>query len=383
MENILNKMNKSQLVEILKEKNLSTAGNKIDLINRILEIGNDIQKTDGSNQEEDFKLETEDDDSSQVKILKTEIYYLKMLNTELYGKISMQQTVINLLQEERHINKVTTTETDKVKTFTRPMKDKPGIIIKPRNNIHKPNEIIKDLQENIKPNDLAINITKMKTTNNGVIIQCDKEEEVSTLKANIEKTLGEKYKPDLLKTYRPRIIINGLKNIQEMENEDIKKNIINENSLKEKKQEKDFYLQVIIKMYNKKYKDTSLVIEVDTKTYQFLNQEGGGKLNLAWNRANIKDHIHVRRCTNCWSFNHHKTSCDNPRICIKCGESESSDHQCEPNNVQVKCKNCVEANKKFSANLNINHGVTDRDCPCYQRIYNQIKNKVNYDNVNF
>ena len=171
---------------------------------RLVEDGSDFNKmeSDESNREDGLDIEMDNDDSPQVKILKTEVYYLKRLITELYEKISMQNTVINLFQKEdkqRPINTVPTCDSDKEKTFTRPMKNKPGIIIESRNNIH--NEIIKDLQDNIKLDDLAINITKMKTTNNGIIIQCEKEEEGSTLKTSIENTLGEKFKPDLLKTY--------------------------------------------------------------------------------------------------------------------------------------------------------------------------------------
>ena len=329
----LKKLRKAELIIILNGMNLSTLGHKTDLINRIMESKNDSNEVeDNSNTESNTeKGQDEKSNISEVDNLKMEVHYLKTIISELREKLDLKQMVINLLQEKEN-SRPTNDSLDKNKlTYATMAKNDPGILIKNRkeNENCTPAQIIKDLQNSIKQNEVSI--TKMKSTKTGIILQCENENEISALRNNIDNSLSDRYISVPLKKYRPRIIVNGIKYIDDLENNDLRERIIKENNLKEA--EEGFYLQIVTKMYNKKFEDTSFVIEVDANTYKFLKEEGKGRLKLAWNTANIKDHIHVRRCTKCWSFNHNELRCTKDKICGRCCEVYNENHKCETNNV--------------------------------------------------
>ena len=83
------------------------------------------------------------------------------------------------------------------------------------------------------------------------------------------------------------------------------------------------YFKIITKWYNKRYDDSSIVEEVDPVTYQYLKSKCKGKMKiLMWNRANIKDHIYIKRCVSCWGFHHTKNDCQVAPRCSIRGEEK-------------------------------------------------------------
>ena len=250
----LKKLRKAELIIILNGMNLSTLGHKTDLINRIMESKNDSNEVeDNSNTESNTeKGQDEKSNISEVVNLKMEVHYLKTIILELREKLDLKQMVINLLQEKEN-SRPTNDSLDKNKlTYATMAKNDPGILIKNRkeNENCTPAQIIKDLQNSIKQNEVSI--TKMKSTKTGIILQCENENEISALRNNIDNSLSDRYISVPLKKYRPRIIVNGIKYIDDLENNDLRERIIKENNLKEA--EEGFYLQIVTKMYNKNSK---------------------------------------------------------------------------------------------------------------------------------
>ncbi|KAK9873262.1 hypothetical protein WA026_021751 [Henosepilachna vigintioctopunctata] len=113
----------------------------------------------------------------------------------------------------------------------------------------------------------ACAIRKLKRTLAGeVIAECESASDVSKIRKTINN-LQDKYIANILEKYRPRIIVNGIEFIEDITHEKLE--IIMQNELAK---HDSFYLKVIIKLYNKKFEDTSRVIEVDAKILNFLGK---------------------------------------------------------------------------------------------------------------
>lgn len=85
--------------------------------------------------------------------------------------------------------------------------------------------------------------------------------------------------------------------------------------------------------------------------------------------------MYVKRCLKCWGFNHEAMGCKVPKICAECGGEHSGD--CV--DISSKCRNCEEAVKKYNVDLDVRHKITDEKCPTYQKIYNNLKRIINYN----
>lgn len=89
--------------------------------------------------------------------------------------------------------------------------------------------------------------------------------------------------------------------------------------------------------------------------------------------------MYVKRGYKCWGFSHDAKSCSVGEICPNCGEK----HSANCNKSESRCRNCCEAMDKYDTVLDVNYKMSDKEYTCYQKIYNRLKSRINYSEVNF
>ena len=98
------------------------------------------------------------------------------------------------------------------------------------------------------------------------------------------------------------------------------------------------------------------------------------KVTLGLTTCKVYDRFHVKRCNNCQNFGHYAKDCPNPTTCGKC----SGDHPTtECIQFTSKCINCTR-NKE----VDIDHAATSFHCPSFLKQQNDLKSKLNRDNLN-
>lgn len=226
-----------------------------------------------------------------------------------------------------------------------------------------------DIKKAINPTEIGVNITKIKQATNGaIVIGCENSEERHLLQTKITEKLNEKYNVEIPQLKKPKIKIANINNedIDQQETEIIR-HLVKQNSIDN--QRKDFHLKILKVIENKKFKNSSLIVEVDPITYKcLLNKE---KVNLGWSRGPVYNYVSILQCFKCQGFNHLAKNCEHQETCSICADSHNY-KQC--NSKEVKCTNCSKAKIKLNIDVDINHSALDKKCPCYLRLM-KIKNQ--------
>lgn len=116
-------------------------------------------------------------------------------------------------------------------------------------------------------------------------------------------------------------------------------------------------------------KGNNIVIEVAPSVYRHLIEMG--KLKLGWKASFVRDYINVLRCFKCAQYGHISRRCNNDVTCHLCSENHTTS---ECVSVNKKCINCMLACEFQNAKYDINHSVFDKDCKCYLKQVNALKN---------
>lgn len=74
------------------------------------------------------------------------------------------------------------------------------------------------------------------------------------------------------------------------------------------------------------------------------------------------------------SFSHFAKDCQKSKVCYKC----SLEHEGECKSRYNKCINCNNAIEKYKIKIKDNHSALDPNCPCYIRVLNSVKRRVDY-----
>lgn len=246
------------------------------------------------------------------------------------------------------------------------------IRVKPKND-KDPESIANELKQNINPTDLQIGMNIDSVKSGGVIVKCPNSDDLTAVKNNIKSKLGNNYEVEELKKLSPRIIIIGIpEEEKDTEIQVLLKKIIAQNKIKT---EGKFKLNEVFRILRRNGK-FNVVIEVDPGTFKFLMERENPELYIGFNICKIFEYFGVKRCFNCWGFNHEAKACKEMVCCAKCAGNHKS---VDCNSVFQKCANCARSNIKLNLNMDLNHSATDRNCKCYQRIVQGIKRKINYD----
>lgn len=114
------------------------------------------------------------------------------------------------------------------------------------------------------------------------------------------------------------------------------------------------------------------IVEVTPELREYLRSHGD-TLCFGWQSVKLRDFFSIRRCTNCWAFNHTRRNCTKTSpICPDCSVEGHTPGKCaniEDEKFVYKCVNCVKYNstcKNFTNRVNPNHSAKDRGCPVYQ-----------------
>lgn len=253
--------------------------------------------------------------------------------------------------------------------------NKEVLIVKPKEKkLH--NEVKKDLINNVDP--IALNVDVKMGRNlrdGGVILECINEGSINTVKDKIVKDLGNNYNVSVPKKINPKMKIVNVPSVISKDKEELKRKIVNQNNIDS---ERNNFKMDIIHISNEYRNRFNILIEVDLETYnKFMEMV---EVNISLYKCKIFEFLNVRKCYKCCGFNHISKNCTaENQICPKCSGPHEQKN-CQSNAKQ--CTNCLKANNKFNLNLDVNHTVWDRMCPCLIKVEKAKKNKTNYlDNL--
>jgi hypothetical protein len=251
-------------------------------------------------------------------------------------------------------------------------KSQPAVIIKPK----KPNQdvsVVKsDINSKINPIESKLNVTKVKTVNEGgLLIGFSSKEDNARFKRVAVEKLGADYDIYEVKGILSRIKVVGMTQIyKENEIVDFVDHSVNYNYTGTELNPEC----KLIKLWptKKNPKIYQAVIQVDRPSYDKLIQAGG--LFIGYDYCYTFDAVEVLRCYNCNGYHHTSKSCKNKKSCPRCGVAEKLDHtiaECKAST--LKCVNCVNLVKNEKLDLDVNHAAWDNRCPMYQRAIEKLK----------
>lgn len=249
------------------------------------------------------------------------------------------------------------------------------VVVKPKNKEQKQDETISSIKGAIKPRDFAVR-RMQGAVKGGVIIECENDDDCTKLVTEVEKKLGEKYEVRKPKNLLPRVKLlraeiydteddEFLKSLGKL-NKELGLNIDNAEVVK--REEVKFFK-------GRKLRDRfNVVLQVSAELYdKMMKQE---VLSYGWGYSRVVDNVYIRRCYNCYGFNHIAAECKNKPICSKCGSEEHVKKDCKVK--REKCHNCVVANDKLRKGLDVNHSVWSLECEVYKRKLEVSKRAINY-----
>lgn len=291
--------------------------------------------------------------------------------------LASQDKVIELLEHkisklEKQLTQPTETYSEKVQ------KNKEAVVvIKPKDTKQQSNITKEAVQDKINPQSVGTSVSKLKyIKNGGVAISCD-ERGVQKIRQEAEQKLGEEYKIDVLEKPNPKVKILNVNKKDISEEKDFIDKIIFHNYIDQNKE--NFILKVIkTKDCKKNARNCHIMIEVDPETYKEICRSD--YIQTGWKGCRYEDYVNIIQCYRCWKFGHIANMCRSEKnICPICaGEHKST--ECKS---QVKCcVNCTYAcNVLKVSNLTCSHAAYDPQCESYKRVYNDIKDRINFPQI--
>lgn len=261
--------------------------------------------------------------------------------------------------------------TQKGQRITQKKINLPSIVIKPKRqqNIEKTET---DVKNSIKLTELKIAINNTRNTKNGgILINCTNKNDIEMLRKEAENKLKE-YDVQITKLKLPRFKIIGYEG--ELDEQQISRAIRKQNNLVE---DEDIFRVTYIK--KAKRPNTKAVVFGECSASLFRKLMCTNRIHIEWQRYPIYEDLSIVRCFKCQQHYHKTDACPNAQSCEHCSEEH---HIKECPNQQKKCVNCLQTNKKFKSNYDVNHKASDTDCPSYQYLLNIVRSKIDYDSGN-
>ncbi|GLV36019.1 hypothetical protein CBL_01783 [Carabus blaptoides fortunei] len=237
--------------------------------------------------------------------------YQVLENCDAMKWFSVKQVVSELLE----LNMFTTNEhvTYAEKTKTSKRKGESVLLVKPVAT-QKADKTKNEVKEKVSPENIAVGVSTLKQISGGaIIIGCDSAEDRDKLKTEVINKMGNKYKVEIPKLYRPKIKLIGV--YLHDDEEDLVEKICKQNAINE---HEEFYMKILKKIENKKMKNFDIIIEVDKITHKMMINQG--MIKVGWSRGKVVDHVYVKKCFKCWGFNHIAKDCKADIICANCAE---------------------------------------------------------------
>lgn len=258
----------------------------------------------------------------------------------------MENTLIDAEPEWQTVEKKKKKQKDKV------------VVIKPTTSQSRVN-LKKSLRSSIDSTKFNVNGIS-KTSSNGIAVKCGDDESVEKLIDEIKEKFGENVNLIKPKKVTPRVKILRVNDPEDDDDAFVSQIKARNDSLKSstikviRREATRRRGQIIDGVFN-------MVLEIDDESYEKIMEEK--KVKHHFEVYNVVDSIYIRRCYNCWGFNHHRADCVHDLACAKCaGPHETS--KCESG--LKKCVNCVKFNERTKSSLDINHDVWSNQCGVYK-----------------
>lgn len=259
----------------------------------------------------------------------------------------MEQTIVENDSEWHKVEKKKKKPKDKV------------IVITPSSNQSR-TELKKSLRSSIDASKFNVNGIS-RTSKNGIAVKCKDDESIDKLIEEVRAKFGEDVNTKRPKEMTPRIkilrvndpelcdkaFIDQLK-IRNPFLTDSNMNVLRRENVKRNG-------MIIDGVFN-------MVLEVDGESYEKIMTEK--KLKHHFEVYRVVDSIYIRRCYQCWGFNHHRIDCKNDLACPKCAGNHEAK---ECNNETKKCINCIKFNERVGTSLDFNHDVWSSQCGVFKK----------------
>lgn len=249
-------------------------------------------------------------------------------------------------------------------------KAEPVLVVKPISD-QASNLTRSEIKQAIDPIDIGINISQLKQVSKGaVVIGCENRAEVNLLRTKISEKIGDKYNVEIPVLKKPRLKIMNIHNEDiDIEDAEIVNKIRKQNRINNERN--DVHIRIVKKIENKRYRSSTLIVETDPLTHKSLL--ANVQVNIGWSRGSAYNHINLLQCFKCYGFNHVANDCQSELVCSLCSENHNY-KECKSQ--EVRCTNCIRAQKNLNIVLDTNHEAVSKDCPCYLRLVNKRSQKI-------
>ncbi|GBN68707.1 hypothetical protein AVEN_173969-1 [Araneus ventricosus] len=260
-------------------------------------------------------------------------------------------------------------ETRKHRSRSRPRDKKNTVLVYSKKETDS-RKVRDKVQKAIDPFKLKIGIKNVKDVKKGILIECNKEDEIQRLTEEIEgnETLKNECEIHQPQKFNPKVIIYRVG-----ENFDIEEGL---SKLKEQNEEFD-EAEVKHEFLQKTKFGTNWVISTDPKSFYKIMKTG--KVNCGWQRHNIREYLKVKQCYKCYRFGHLARFCknitDDRKLCSKCGQVGHRNRECSN---EAKCLNCARYNERSKVKYDDKHDCMSRDCSMIQKEIDFLRIRINY-----
>lgn len=209
-----------------------------------------------------------------------------------------------------------------------------------------------------------------KEKNGSIKVECEDLRTINIINDSFKVELNGRYRtvpPSLIK---PKIKIMGVDENNYLTNDELIDSVISANNLLITG--KNLQVRICKRYKNPNSNTETVILEIDPLIAHLL----GGRSNifLGNQRVKIEEHFNVRRCGKCLKFSHSTSECDKKvKLCMQCGSDTHIKAECKN---KFCCLNCKDRNEKLQLNLDVEHGILDRDCPSLQDIIKSVKRRT-------
>lgn len=224
-----------------------------------------------------------------------------------------------------------------------------------------------DVKKAIDLANLSVGVQKMhKTSNGGLLLQCNDAESAFKVMNESKNKLGDKYniRPPLRKKL---LKIVGIDTDECSDKETVQKKIYSQNKFSEKD------VISVLNILHKEDNTSTVTIEVKEDTCDKICDRS--RLYIGFDHCIVYEIKNkVARCYKCSGYGHYAQVCRNKAACPKCSESHSVT-DCRANEPEFKCINCITQNNKAGLSLDINHPSWSSNCEVYQNKLKRLTNR--------
>ncbi|XP_020296751.1 neurofilament medium polypeptide-like [Pseudomyrmex gracilis] len=301
-------------VEETKEKKDERIELLINLVTRMEENQKEHQKYMVERMEELCKENKErmEELCKEVKKCKQENEKLNKEVQELRGKGEKKYKEIKkILRADTNTNNKDKRSYSQV---TKENKQESIIVIKPKTQ-QKSEVTEKAIKEKVNIRNMNMRISKIRKGNNGMIILgCDKDRDIRSLKETVTKNLGDNYNVTQPTPSKPKMKIANIgKDEFEMKDNELMESIRKQNGLDTGNE--GFHMRILKRIRKMSERgatrtpkdEGSIIVEVDINTQDAIMREK--RLNIGWRKCPVYEHFSVKRCFKCWGFYHIAKNC--------------------------------------------------------------------------